>query len=211
MMVGLVISSLSILAMLSLYRNLVHQAADSIIRSTLDGQLAAGLLTAQIELQSAGFGITSAAVNQDLILLAGANLSPGGMLSGTIQNIVGSEQEGEAIVWGSNPTRSAYLCSALLARDGGLTLLRSAPCSAAIQFSSVDWSAKSVALIAPGTLNASQAVSIKTQVDACWPYGKSFANPAVQVVIGAGASTLNTDTAYAASSYTVCLPNLAPP
>lgn len=211
MMIGLVISSLSILAMLSLYRNLVHQAADSIVHSNLDGQVAAGLLTAQIELQSAGFGIPSAAVNQDLMLLAGASLSPGGMLSGTIQNILGSEQEGEAVVWGSNPTRSAYLCSALLAEDGGLILLRGVPCNRAIQFSSADWSNDRVALIAPGTLNAEQAVSIRTQVNACWPYGKSFANPAVQVIISAGNSTLNTDTAYAASSYTLCLPNLAPP
>ncbi len=141
MMIGLVISSLSILAMLSLYRNLVHQAADSIVHSNLDGQVAAGLLTAQIELQSAGFGIASAAVNQDLMLLAGASLTPGGMLSGTIQNILGSEQEGEAIVWGSDPTRSAYLCSALLAEDGGLILLRGVPCTRAIQFSSADCTA----------------------------------------------------------------------
>ena len=85
------------------------------------------------------------------------------------------------------------------------------PCNRAIQFSSADWSNDRVALIAPGTLNAEQAVSIRTQVNACWPYGKSFANPAVQVIISAGNSTLNTDTAYAASSYTLCLPNLAPP
>src|SRR5690554_3088615 len=60
LMVGLLISMLAILASLTLYKNLIAIAADSNIDTMHDGQLAASMLTIQMVLQNAGYGIESA-------------------------------------------------------------------------------------------------------------------------------------------------------
>lgn len=57
LMVGTVLSMLTIIAMLALYKNLVQVAVDATQDANHDGGLASALLTAQLELQSAGFGM----------------------------------------------------------------------------------------------------------------------------------------------------------
>lgn len=60
LMIGLLLSVMSILAVLSLYKNLVTISINSSTDSSHDGQLAAAVLTAQLELQNAGYGIKNA-------------------------------------------------------------------------------------------------------------------------------------------------------
>ncbi|TBV09061.1 PilW family protein [Phytopseudomonas dryadis] len=57
LMVGTVLSMLTILAMLALYKNLIQVAVVATKDANHDGQLASALLVAQLELQSAGFGM----------------------------------------------------------------------------------------------------------------------------------------------------------
>lgn len=67
LMVGLLISMLAILASLTLYKNLIAIAADSNIDTMHDGQLAASMLTIQMVLQNAGYGIENAATDNVVI------------------------------------------------------------------------------------------------------------------------------------------------
>ncbi|KAF1687220.1 hypothetical protein B1992_04345 [Pseudoxanthomonas broegbernensis] len=57
MMVGLVISLLTIAAMLAVYKMMVEVSGRASADSLRDGQVASGLLAAQLELHSAGYGI----------------------------------------------------------------------------------------------------------------------------------------------------------
>lgn len=57
LMVGTVLSMLTIIAMLALYKNLVQVAVDATQDANHDGGLASALLVAQLELQGAGFGM----------------------------------------------------------------------------------------------------------------------------------------------------------
>jgi len=59
MMVGLVISLLTIAAMLVLYKNMIEASGNASRSALRDGQVASALLAAQIELQEAGFGISA--------------------------------------------------------------------------------------------------------------------------------------------------------
>ncbi|MAB98657.1 MAG: hypothetical protein CMK71_11410, partial [Pseudomonadaceae bacterium] len=104
MMVGLLISSIAILGMMSLYKTLVHNAADSIVRSTLDGQVSSALLTAEMELQGAGFAIPGATANNDLVILANTSLAADGNLNGNKLTITSASpgSEGNAIIWGAD-------------------------------------------------------------------------------------------------------------
>lgn len=57
LLVGLVISMLCIIAVLSVYRTMVKTGVDSRVASTHDTQLQSGFTTAQMFLQNAGFGL----------------------------------------------------------------------------------------------------------------------------------------------------------
>lgn len=57
LLVGLVISMLCIIAVLSAYRTMVKAGVESRVASTHDTQLQSGLTTAQMFLQNAGFGL----------------------------------------------------------------------------------------------------------------------------------------------------------
>jgi Tfp pilus assembly protein PilV len=67
LLIGLLISMLCILASLSLYKTLIHVAAESKIDSNHDGQLAAASLVMQMEVQSAGYGIANANTNDIVV------------------------------------------------------------------------------------------------------------------------------------------------
>lgn len=58
LMIGTVFSMLTILAMLALYKNLIQVSVEAIQDANHDGGLASAMLTAQLELQSAGFGMS---------------------------------------------------------------------------------------------------------------------------------------------------------
>lgn len=72
MLIGLMISSLCILVSLTLYKDMVHVTAESKIGAMHDGQLATAMLTLQLEVQTAGYGI-EAADTDDVVVVDGDN------------------------------------------------------------------------------------------------------------------------------------------
>lgn len=212
MMVGLLISSIAIIGMMSLYKTLVHQAADSIVRSTLDGQVSSAFLTAEMELQGAGFAIDNAAANTDVVILANASLSAEGVLQGSRQTITTTSPgtPGNAIIWGADIGKG-YECSGLLAINGGLTLLSPTPCARASAYAAATWSGTQ--LIAKDTLNTEQAVAIAAERATCWPYGKSTSASSVLVSMSAGISAFadSAETKHARLVSDVCLPGISQP
>jgi Tfp pilus assembly protein PilW len=67
LLIGLLISVLCILASLTLYKSLIRVATESKLDSMHDGQLAAAALVIQMEVQSAGYGITGADADDILV------------------------------------------------------------------------------------------------------------------------------------------------
>lgn len=59
LMVGLLLSMIGILAGLALYKNIVHTTVQTRSDALQDGQIASALLTLQLELQSAGYGLAA--------------------------------------------------------------------------------------------------------------------------------------------------------
>ena len=73
LMVGLLISLLAILLVMTLYKLVIGVSINSIGTSQRDGQLASALLATQIELQQAGYGIERAVGTPDATLLSISN------------------------------------------------------------------------------------------------------------------------------------------
>jgi|GEM_PF-1199573 len=68
LMIGLVISMITIVASLVVYRNLVHVSADNKIYSGMDGRISVATLVLEKSVQSAGFGMNDAAMGDDITI-----------------------------------------------------------------------------------------------------------------------------------------------
>lgn len=218
LMVGMVIAMFAVIAALSLYRNAVRSvfAEGGLVPSaTQEGQLASGLLTAQIALQDAGFGVAGAANGTHLFLLSNGSLT-GQTLGGTVVGLNSTRQSGNALVWITNPNQSgdpaAYVCQALLSDSTtrALYLLQSdGNCHPlAARWNQVAWTRTT--LVEPAVM--ASAVSLSARSDSnCWPFGavpktmSSLAPPAASVEVQLGYST---GISGGSNSYTVCLTNL---
>lgn len=99
MMVGLVISLITIAAMMTLYKTMVEVSSNASRSALRDGQVSAALLSAQMDLQSAGFGVPAAdSLNSKLYV----------------------REAGKELVWRykAELTASGYVCSGLRLVDG---------------------------------------------------------------------------------------------
>lgn len=227
LMVGTVISLLSILAMLSLYKNLVYSSVTSIQSASQDGQVAAALLTAQRELMNGGFWSGSATaratsdIDNNFVLLSGATLS-NGTLTGTataqtnfptLTSAAPNGTTGNAIVWSYQTSSTATAsCAGLLVGNGALlSISGGSNCTQASQWGSATWT--STTLITAGQGSTPFSVGFAT----CWPYGRSTDTAyRLQVILSANNSTLdpnstNPQPAYVQSKATACLINFEKP
>lgn len=59
LMVGMLLAMIGILAAMTLYQSMVRTSIETRTDAVLDGQLASAMLSLQLELQSAGFGLTA--------------------------------------------------------------------------------------------------------------------------------------------------------
>lgn len=214
LLVGVSLSMISILALLSLYKNLIGVSVQSIQDSRQDGQIAAAVLTAQRELLNAGFRIDpdTVPVTSRVLLLSGATLN-NGALSGTAQTIGTASVVGNAMVWIYKTTSTANAtCAGLLVQNGALSRLQGpSGCTQVSQWNSTSWT------VVP-LIEANQPSGFFTvQYAPCWPFGKSSDTTStatrVQVVLTAVTSTVDINStdpqpAYVKSKSTVCLPNL---
>jgi hypothetical protein len=171
MMVGVTISMIAILAMMTVYKTTLRVSGEARRGAATDGQRLAALFAAQSLLQEAGFGIASAAYGTDMVVLSGAVLEPTSKkLSGTA---VGSlPASGNAIVWGTQTDGSNYMCNGLYApTDGGLIRLPAIACTgatAAASVAGVAWN-KTV-LVDDKTAGRSILIRVKTAAP-CQPFG----------------------------------------
>lgn len=219
LMVGLVVSMLAILAAMTLYRSTVKTVygEQGLLKSAVqDGQLASGLMSAQMALQAAGYGINAPSVGSHLLLLKNATLSPDGRsLSGTPTAIGHALQSGNALVWiyddNPLPAASSPRCQALYsdASSKALYLLRSnTACEPlATQWDKIAWERNTLieAAVMP------QAVGLSARSgSSCWPFGglpeaiSSYSPPAASLSV-----QLNYAGSVPGSSntYTSCLAN----
>lgn len=213
-LVGLVLGVVSALAVMALFRTVIQISVGAKDNAAQDSVVSSGLLTAQIEMQKAGYGIESAvsncagvaysspsaSINTDLVLLSSASLS-NGTLSGTPQTLSAVAAQGNAMVWRWMESGVSY-CAGMLASGGGLRSLRPTGCTAATDWAATTWTA--VDLIPQGRLTddkSFQFTEVKTA--SCWPFAKSSLVSGVSLLMGAGNSSTGLTT-----SQTVCLPNM---
>lgn len=211
-MVGMTLSLISILAMLSLYKNMVGVSVQSIQDSRQDGQIAAALLTAQQELRNAGFwiDIPSTAIK----LLYGASLT-NGTLSSTGERAwpYTTEVTGNALVWmyQTSSSTATATCAGLLVQGGKLMRLQgSSSCTSLSPLSNITWTTTTL------IENNQPSDFFKAVKIACWPFGKAVAPISIErvkVTMIAVTSVLDsTSTAsapvYLKSTSETCLPNL---
>lgn len=210
MLIGLAISLITIAAMLVLYKTLINVSGNASRAALRDGQVAAALLGAQMDLQSAGFGVPSTdALSTRLAISA----------------------SGKQVVWRDKAqlADTTFQCSGLLLVDGsGLYAL---PAKACTDASSVSWAASEERLItgtsaffaagsaAPGqpagTTPASDEVGATTLAGdyqfklatphACLPYmQQNFASTP-----GAVAQQIELTNSSGKALFSLCMPNLA--
>lgn len=231
LMIGLVLSLVVMIAMLATYKGVIKAvfgnsgSSSSGLASNAkqDGQLSSGMLSAQLALQEAGYGIAGAVANTDfLAFTSGAWSSSTGLLSGTAATIGTSATAANLLVWGVNTTlaaaTSSYGCRALLwaadpadATKNSLLLLQASgscyPLTTA--WSTVVWTVQR--LVTLDSAAASVTMSANTGAG-CWPYGSvptaissaSLAPMSAQLLVTLGYSYSSNG---AANTLSVCLSN----
>ncbi|GGA44093.1 PilW family protein [Dyella nitratireducens] len=172
-LVGLAVGLISIAAMLTLYRNLVTEARSINEQSLRDGQVATSSLAAQEEIQQAGFGIAGAAVGTDLVVLSNATLTTDSKLKGTALTSYSAAANGNAVIWGFNPTAATgtidpagYMCEGLIVTADGLQLLPPTSCKSAANWQSVTWKPQQLA----PTKSLGPLSMFQANAGSCWPY-----------------------------------------
>ena len=193
LMVGMLLSVLSILAAMTMYHNMVDVAIDTRQAAQHDAQLATALQTIQLELLSAGYGITDAKVGTDLV--------------------VGGTQK---LYWRykDTPTSATFTCRGVHyaptpagASPVGfeLTLVEKNSCTALAGGAWVQVQKLAMFINDPG-------INFTSTTGSCFPYGRSTAADHGMVTITAqSAASIETAGGVPISTYTTCLPNLHKP
>jgi hypothetical protein len=137
MMIGLLISLLAILGLLAIYKLVIDVSANSVGTSRRDGQLAAALLNAQVELQQAGYGIVPNPAPADTTLLS----------------ITAPSSGATQVVWRFRPDLSTDTCAGLrLSPTGSDVGLRWLPPQACTNASAATWTLAQTQLLASSAI-----------------------------------------------------------
>lgn len=213
LMIGLVISMLAILGSLSLYKTLISVATDSKLDAQHDGQLAAAMLTVQMEIQNAGYGIDEAGVEHVI----------------KTEAVVGSAMERD-LRW-RFMDGGIYVCRRLVdasEQDGnsGLTyrvlkLMTATNCDADGTLTSKTWDPDNVTVLGRWPLVDGQGLTTYIATNrtlfefditstTCSPYGATLQGNHLQVSLSAPSSAEINGVAALANTYKYCLPNTYP-
>lgn len=138
LMIGLLISMIAILGMMSLFSTAVKNTTQSSRDARITGERTSGLLVASMHLQSAGYGVTNTNRADHLLLLSSATFS-NKRISGTT---IGGDGTGNALVWMNNPGAQNQ-CTGLYAPAGadekGLYELTAKNCTSITDAIGSDW------------------------------------------------------------------------
>lgn len=212
LLVGATLSMFSIIAMLTLYKNLIGNAAIATQDARQDGQVAAARMILQRDMQTAGYAMT-ATVNTDLVLMKNAALDTT-TLSGQQISLPSSER-GNALLWRYG-TGNTSICQGVLSSGGALLSLSAASCSGSL--ASQAWMATPLIVSPQAGLNNlasfSSAVgdaAFSVNYQDCWPYQKDdrplASHLAVSLQTNLTNSTSDSATYAEANLLTFCLPN----
>ncbi|MCD9088307.1 hypothetical protein [Stenotrophomonas sp. SY1] len=209
MMIGLVISLVTISAMLVLYKTMVEVSANASRSALRDGQVSAALLAAQMELQSAGFGVPQADALASKLAL---------------------RESGKQLVWRykTDLATAGFVCTGLHLVDGqGLYRLTPKACGdvagAAWASNERELMAGSVAFFTPAQKNGNSYASAEREVGAmslapgyvfslkaerqCLPYMQQDFAVSPMATVGQQVALERDD--GSAGLFQLCLPNLA--
>ena len=187
LMAGMLLSVLSILPAMTMYHNMVDVAIDTRQAAQHDAQLATAMQTIQLELLSAGYGITDAKVETDLVV------------DGT-----------QKLYWRykDTPTSATFTCRGVEydATSGELTLVKKASCDPLV----ADSTGGTIQKLAMFTNDP--GITFASTTGSCFPYGRSTAADHGMVTITAkSAASIETAGGVPMTTYTACLPNLHQP
>lgn len=205
-MIGLFISMLCILASLSLYKTLIHVAAETKVDTLHDGQLASAMLTAQMEVQSAGYGIDGADADDVYI----------------------NPTAGQAqFLWryfdGTNFQCKGLTETALTENEVTYRVLTLqtvvSGCNETAVLSGLTWTDKAILgrwntgnTLAAYLVDNSTLFNFALTTTTCSPYGSSNGESHMQVTVSAPSSALLNEVANATvNTFNFCLSNIYPP
>jgi Tfp pilus assembly protein PilW len=184
LLVGMLLSVLSILAAMTMYHNMVDVAIDTRQAAQHDAQLATAMQTIQLELQSAGYGITDAQANSEL------------SASNDKQNLYWRYRD--------TATSSTYTCRGVQYGGGTLALVKKTQCATLAETGSWDLVQVLATFVNP------PAITFTTNTASCFPYGRTTAAVHGLVTIEAqSAALLAGGVNINMNTYTFCLPNLS--
>lgn len=130
MMIGLLISMVALLGMMSLYGTVVRSTVESTHDARIAGERSSALLVASMQMQGAGYGIDAPSAADDLLLLAGAALDEG---SGSLSGGVSVTNDANTLIWRFHPDDQSIQCAGLYAKStseqSSLYLLLPQPCN----------------------------------------------------------------------------------
>lgn len=208
LMVGVVLAMIGILAGLTLYENMIRTSIQTRNDVQQDGQIASSMLTLQLELQSAGYGITKDPTKEHVV------------------------KSGDSLYWrfasGAAPVAQCKGFRVVTSADGAsreLQLLKlKAGCNLTAVLTSFDWGAAGADVTALARFRKSAAASSDLPVinialslaQPCFPYGMGSkeAHPMVTITADNAAITAAKKADPAATGpnapfrYDFCLANL---
>jgi Tfp pilus assembly protein PilW len=161
LMVGLIISVVVTLGLLSVYRNSIQVTYQATTRTVDDSQLSALLIRTGATIQDAGYGITTPVYGTHFVAISGATLS-GTALSGTAAAL---GNQANAVVW-AMLTGATTQCAGFYApASGGLMYLSPVNCTDATGWAALAWQSSWV------TQQTTSALQFTVAAQTCAPYG----------------------------------------
>ncbi|AJQ97156.1 PilW family protein [Gynuella sunshinyii] len=182
LMVTLVVSLISILAMLTLYQSSGRNSAETKMGAFIDGQVQIGLLAADKLLQGAGYqpfdpSVSVATYGADLLLIKDASIQEDGTVSGTALSKVAMDSAGsaglvgQALIWHANNDGTHVYKGIYAPSTGGLWQLT----GQSMSWDSTSWrkgtSLIAVPAVTDGPFQNSGQVTIRLTAANCRPFG----------------------------------------
>lgn len=203
LMIGIFISMMCILASMTLYKHLISAATETKLGTIHDGQIASAMLTTQLEVQAAGFGIDDAD-NSHIQVVDGGN---------TQQVYWRYFKSPDYICRGLNEDQEVDNNSGITYRR--LTVIKADNCDAASALAGLNWQLQAVlgrwAQVGPVDTyitNNQTLFNFQLANDNCSPFGNSTDNNHYSLVITVpGTAFLNGANGVTLNNYRYCLPN----
>lgn len=189
LMIGLVISLIVLLATLIVFKNMVRTTVSSREDSSSDSLRMSSVLGSQLFIQGAGYGLSTAAIGTDIVVLRDASYDSAHatLSSGTA---VAAGTAGNAVIWGAD-TGSGYRCEGIYApATGGLWHLTPVSCvSAVASWSTATWTA----VVLDDSARSVTQITLTEPSGGCTPFG----------ITGSGGALLTLSTTTTRLNYNI--------